>query len=87
LVSEVVQRNPTLSAVSVDGVICTSRSSKEVLMSMVKIGIPLHVFPGEMDPLLKLFNRIDQTDLPQEDKDELMLLIDEFKDQMLCWRA
>jgi hypothetical protein len=59
----------------------------ESFMSMVKIGIPLHVFPGEMDPLMKLFNRIDQTDLPQEDKDELMLLIDEFKDQLIVWRA
>jgi hypothetical protein len=55
-------------------------------MSTVQIGFKIHVYPGEMDPLIKLFNRIDQTDLSQEDKDRLDLLIDECKDRVLFHR-
>lgn len=54
---------------------------------MQKIGFPIHVFPGEMDPLLKLFNRLDQTDLTEEDKNAINDFIDEFKDQLIVWRA
>jgi hypothetical protein len=48
-------------------------------------GFKIHVYPEEMLPLIKLFNRIDQTDLTQQDKDSIESFIDEFKSKHLAW--
>ena len=48
-----------------------------------KLGFDFHVYPGEIVPLLKLFNSFDKSNFTEQELETLFELIDQFKDQSL----
>jgi hypothetical protein len=47
------------------------------------IGFEIHVYPEEMNLLVKVFNHFDQTQLNEEEQIVFNDFVDSFKDQVL----
>jgi hypothetical protein len=47
------------------------------------IGFKVHVYPDEMDVLMKVFNRFDTTQLNEEEQIVFNNFVDAYKDQVL----
>lgn len=48
-----------------------------------QLGFKFHVYPGEMNLLVKVFNQVNLNEFPPDEQETLVTLIDEFKDQVL----